>query len=111
MPFQKEEELFPDDEDKCRELYESELENIKRVKSLLMPYLEVVEEGTERAEELLESNAGQDLDPTNEQHNDDCQEEREQDHPDFLFKDPSDFMEKSEVTNKETVYSKIELNK
>ena len=74
-----------------------------------MPYLEVVEEGTERAEELLESNAGQDLDPTNEQDNDDCQEEGEQDHPDFLFKDPSDFMEKSEVTKKETVYSKIEL--
>ena len=74
-----------------------------------MPYLEVVEEGTKRAEKLLESNASQDLDPTNEQDNNDCQEEGEQDHPDFLFKDPSDFMEKSEVTKKETVYSKIEL--
>ena len=76
---------------------------------MVMPYLEVVEEGTERAEELIESNAGQDLDPTNEQDNADCQEEGEQDHPDFFYKDPSEFMENSDVNKKETVYSKIEL--
>ena len=108
-PFQNEEELFPNDESKCEELYWSEKENLDRVKRLVMPHLEGVEEGTERAEELIDSNAGVDLDPTNEQDNDDCEEEGVQDYPDYFVKDPTDFFEKNEASVNDSVYSTIQL--
>ena len=108
-PFQNEEELFPNDESKCEKLYWSEKENLDRVKRLVMLHLEGVEEGTERAAELIDSNAGVDLDPINEQGNGDCEEEGVQDYPDYFVKDPTDFFEKNEVSVNDSVYSTIQL--
>ena len=108
-PFKSEAELFPDDYDACLALYIAEKENIQHVKSLLLPHLEGVEEGTEQAEVLAESNAGANLDPANEQDNADCEEEGESEHPDYLSKDPTDFLEKHEASKSDSMYKKIEL--
>ena len=74
-----------------------------------MLHLEGVEEGTERAEELIDSNAGVDLDPINEQDNGDCEEEGVQDYPDYFVKDLIDFFEKNEASVNDSVYSTIQL--
>ena len=39
-PFRREEELFPEDEEKCEELFKKNEDKIKRVKAQLMPFLE-----------------------------------------------------------------------
>ena len=95
LPFKREEDLEPDNFEKCELLYnqKSQYNNslkIENVRSKLMQYLQSVEEGTERAEEMITSNIGDTIDPALEQENDDCEEIGVIDHPDFLFKDPSD---------------------
>ena len=74
-----------------------------------MEHLETVDEGTERAKEVIESNAGVILDAANEQENAECEAEELIDHPDFLVKDIDqlDNMQ-MESTNKRQ-YKKIEL--
>ena len=74
-PFRKEEELYPEDHEACLALFNAEKENIQHVKSLLLPHLEGVQEGTEQAGEMMDSEIGKHLDPSNEQDNDDCEEE------------------------------------
>ena len=74
-----------------------------------MPHLEGVEEGIEAAEELVDSNSGDQIDPTNEQDNADCEEEELLDHPDYLARDPTDFLEKPEASTSRSMYKKIEI--
>ena len=90
--FVKEKELEPDDIDKCKRLFEKEASTIKNVKSVLMEHLESAEEGTERAQELMNSNIGDTLDPALAQENEDLAGMGFEEDPDFVFKDPPDFL-------------------
>ena len=98
--FTKESELEPDDMEKCKLLFEmksvhNHTSKIQNVKTFLMKYLDTVEEGKENAKDIVDSNIGDILDAALEQDNDDCEEAGITDHPDFIFKDPSDMIERS----------------
>ena len=73
-PFRDEAELFPDDEEKCIELYLKNEDKIKRAQARLMPFLESVDEAQKlyqenRAKEQrdIEEVMGAELDPAMEQ--------------------------------------------
>ena len=102
-PFLKEKDLQPEISDP------NILTKLNNVKSLLMPHLEGVEEGTQQC--LLHSNAaGQTLDAANEQENDDCEHEGLSEHPDYLSKHPQDLLDKQESNKGDNVYKRIELS-
>ena len=93
-PFRDENELFPDDPEKCEELYLKHKDDIKYRKAQLMPFLESVEEAQLRYEEMkaneqnLEEKMGPDLDPQNEQEIADLDDLDEEEHPDYFHIDP-----------------------
>ena len=94
-PFISEQELAPDDIDKCVNLYLTKsnhngLLRIENVQNILLKHLVSVEIGTERAEETLKSRTGDVIDPEFEQDNDNCEDDGPTEHADFTFKDPSD---------------------
>ena len=88
--------MEPDDIDKCKRRYENNASTIKNVKAILMEHLESVEEGTERAQDMINSNIGETLDPALIQENEDLGEMGFEEDPDFVFKDPSEFLEGKE---------------
>ena len=55
-----------------------------------MKHLEAVEGGTERAHDTMNEAIGDMMDPALAQENEDCAQEGVEDHPDFLYKDPTD---------------------
>ena len=94
-PFVSEQELEPDDIDKCMNIYLTKSNHngrlrIENVQNILLKHLVSVENGTERAEEMLKSRSGDFIDPEFEQDNDDCENDGPTEHADFAFKDPSD---------------------
>ena len=74
--------------DVCKETYQTS--NLSRVKNKIMEFLESVEEGLERAQEL-ENLIGDELDAQGEQDRDEDSAEGVVDHPDFTHLDPSTF--------------------
>ena len=74
-----------------------------------MPHLEGVEEGREKAAQLVESNAEENPGPVNEQDNDNCQE-GESEHPDYATKDPEEFLDKQEASNADRNYRGVEIH-
>ena len=113
-PFTSEDELHFNNLDECKNLYEEKSlfngeKKISNVKKILMPNLEVVEEATEKAYEMIESNAGTVLDPENEQDNADCAEVGVEDHPDFAFKSIADYNNECMESNTTKSFKKIEL--
>ena len=110
-PFHDENMLFPDSLDSCEALYnEISIHNgvrkVTNVKRILMEHLETVEEGNEKATEMIESNAGVILDNAIEQDNADCEDEGLEQHEDFVFKCP-DGLDHSDIST--NLYKKIEL--
>ena len=92
-PFDREEDLGPEDIDRCEFLFNARSEynnrlKIHNVKKILMKHLESVEAGTERAHDIMNEVIEDMLDPALAQENEDCAEEELIDHPDFLHKDP-----------------------
>ena len=94
-PFRDENELFPDDPEKCEELYMRHEDEIKYVKAQLMPFLESVEEAQLIYEEMKaderrekEEAMGADLDPEMEQEIADLDDLDEEEHPDYYHLDP-----------------------
>ena len=94
-PFRDENELFPEEPDKCEELYLKNQEEILCVKAQLMPFLESVEEAQliyneMKADERREREAamGANLDPEMEQEIADMDDLDEEEHPDFYHLDP-----------------------
>ena len=78
-PFQKESELEPDSYESCKSIYDETSEHngqkkVTNVKRLIMEHLESMEEGTERAQELIDSIVEDVLDSTFAQENIDCAE-------------------------------------
>ena len=97
-PFRDEQELFPEDPEKCEELYRTNLDKIKVVKAQVMPFLESVEEAQLIYEEMkaqeeqdVQDKMGADLDPQNEQEIADLDDEDDdEEHPDFYHIDPDE---------------------
>ena len=70
-PWRNESELFPDDFEKCQELYKSQQQNIQTVKYKLFPHLFEVELGRAMVEAFEENTKiGTEIDPEGEQEND-----------------------------------------
>ena len=94
LPFRDENKLFPNDPDKCEELYLKNFDQIKVAKAYLMPFLESVEEAQLIYEEMkaqeqqdVQDKMGADLDPENEQEIADLDDEDDEEHPDFYHID------------------------
>ena len=94
-PFRDENELYPENPEKCEELYLQHKDEIKFRKAQLMPFLESVEEAQLIYEEMkaneeqgVEEKMGPDLDPENEQEIADLDDLEEEEHPDFYHIDP-----------------------
>ena len=94
FPFTDEETLYPDSLENCKALYDERSDHngqrkISNTKKILMEHLELVEECSEKARELVDSNAGVLLDPEIEQENAESENDAAvEPHPDFLIKDP-----------------------
>ena len=93
-PFRDEAELFPDDEEKCINLYLKNEDKIKRAQARLMPFLESVDEAQklyqenrEKEERGIEEVMGAELDPEMEQEAADVDEEDDENHPDYYHID------------------------
>ena len=74
-----------DDIEICQHTYHSS--QIYKVKSKIMEFLESVEEGLEKAQQL-QNTIGDQMDLQNEQDNEECEVEGVQSHPDFISSDP-----------------------
>ena len=103
--FRMESELEAENFEQCKVIYEqksnnSDLSKIQSVKSILMNHLESVEEATETALEMVKSNIGDTLDSALEQDNDDCEQMGFTDNPDFVFKDPGEFVTQKEISKR-----------
>ena len=112
-PFLKEEDLQPESLERCKEMYDevSEHNNQKKitnVKNVLMEHLELVEQGTDHAQEIAKSTIGNVLDPQREQDDDDCTEEGLHEDMNFLVKDP-ETLTINDNSHKDNSYRKIEL--
>ena len=110
-PFQKEEELFPDNLEKCHNLYEEKIDTIQYLKSKVMPHIDNVIEGRERAEQFI-SDIGDELDANNEIEQDRAQEEGNYDNPEMAFKNPqtSGIIDADiPLQNSKTTFRKIEV--
>ena len=79
MPFHDENDFFPDDAERCKQLYESlsphnNRRRIDNVKAILMKHLDSVEEGTERAHDTKNEEVGAMMDSTHAQEQDDSKD-------------------------------------
>ena len=93
-PFRDENQLFPEDPEKCEELYRKHQDEIKYVKAQVMPFLESVEEAQLIYEEMkanerrdAEEQMGVDLDPEMEQEIADLDDLDDEEHPDYYHLD------------------------
>ena len=101
-PFRSESDLYPEDPEKCHELYLQHKDEIKMVKAQLMPFLESVEEAQLIYEEMkanekkdIEEQMGADLDPELEQEIADLDDLDEEEHPDYYHIDTDQVDDKS----------------
>ena len=116
-PFRDENDLHPNDEQKCEKLYRDNKEKIDRVKAQVMPYLESVEEAQliyekskEDKEGNIEEEIGTELDAEKEQEVADAEEEDEEEHPDYLHIDPEQVQEQPEgEVRVRQIYKTIEI--
>ena len=74
-----------------------------------MEFMESVEEGTEKAKDIIDSTAGVTLDNANEQENAECEDENLQVHDDFLIKNPDDLDVSQLFPDSSNLYKRIEL--
>ena len=105
--------MEPENLEKCKDIFDdiSEHNGIRKVtnvKNILMEYLESVEEGTNKAKQVMDSKVGDTLDAANAQENYDCEEEGAIAHSDFLCVDPEG-LSNTENIRKENLYRRIEL--
>ena len=117
-PFRDENELFPEDPQKCEELYEKHKKEIQYVKAQVMPFLESVEEAqviyeqmrANEEEEDIEDKMGADLDPEMEQEIADGDDLDDEEHPDYYHIDPNQLdVNPDEETGTRRVFKTIVL--
>ena len=111
-PFMNEEELFPNDPNKCIDLYNTKVDVIKEIKGKILPHLDPVTEGRERAE-IFHSDVGTDLDPMNEQGEEIAREEGDMVDDEMAIINPenSEIIPDSRETGGSRTYRKIEVEK
>ena len=95
--YTDENQLGANDEEKCRKLYLEKKDDIQLVKRYMMPFLEGIEEARYYVEEAMKEQqektnhiVGDDLDPEKEKEIEECQDEEDEMHPDFLQVNPDD---------------------
>ena len=115
-PFRSESELFPDDAQKCEELYRKHKEEIQIVKAQVMPFLESVEEAQvvyeqmrANEEEDIEDKMGADLDPEMEQEIADGDDLEDEEHPDYYHIDPDQLDGKPDDYGSRRIFKTIVL--
>ena len=110
-PFKKEEELFPDNIQKCKELYDTNEDTINAVKRQVMKHLVQVTEAREHAQEILENEMGDELDANKEQNEHEDNHEGVHEHPEMFIKDPTGLLNTLETNSTKTnnIYRKIDL--
>ena len=91
--YTDEQELGCDDEERCKEIYLENKENIQYVKRYVMPFSQGVEEARHYVEEAMkktdqDETIGNRLDPQHEQEIIECQVEEDLLHPDFVQVNP-----------------------
>ena len=93
-PFRNENDLYPDDPEKCHELYLQHKDELRMAKAKLMPFLESVEEAQLIYEQMkaneekdIAEQMGADLDPEMEQEIADLDDLDEEEHPDYFHID------------------------
>jgi len=115
-PFRNEKELFPDNTEKCQQLYLENIDEIKYRKAQLMPFLESVEEAQLHYDEMkaneeqdVADKMGPDLDPQNEQEIADL-DDLEEEHPDYYHIDPDQLDDNPDgEVGQKRVFKKIAL--
>ena len=113
MPFSDETELEPLSLDKCKLKYEeksvhNDKAKVHNVKTILMEHMESVEEGTEKAQELIDTYVGNILDAAKHQEAGDCEDEGVHEDPEFFVKDPEG-LNTIENEKKKSAFKKISL--
>ncbi len=94
----------------CLEIYQRSLENINYVRSKTMPFVNHVEDGLEKAEEIYnEDNVAETLDPQADQDNAECEDEGILDQEKFIAFD-YDKLEETYAEKSDALFRRIELN-
>ena len=118
LPFDKEEDLFPDDPVACMKKYMQNLDQIEFIRSKVMPFAKKVEAGREMAQAVIDDIAD-DLDPENQLENDESALEGAKPHPDYdviepegMYNNPKEFIAKEsfrkiELDNDDELHGKI----
>ena len=109
LPFDREENLFPEDFDQCKRLYSENEEKIEFIKRKVMPFTKKVELGREMVEAVVDD-IGADLDPENQVENDENAMEGPLPHPDFGVRDPEGMYDDPKPSTSKDNYRKIELD-
>ena len=112
-PFLHENDLGGHDEEKCRNLYHQNEENIQYIKGFILPYAKGVEEARFFIEEgnRNEDNVqlvGDNLDPQMEQDIQDLMDEEEEPHPDYFQIDPENHDFDESANNPKRIFRNIE---
>ena len=114
MPYTDENDLGCDDEEKCRNLYMENKENIQFVKRYLLPFAQGVEEARHYVQESMKNedrphNIGNTLDPEMEKESLECREEEEMIHPDFVQIHPDNFDNHSNAEQIKKTFKNIQI--
>ena len=114
MAYTDEQELGCDDEERCKELYLQNQENIQYVKRYLLPFSQGVEEARHYVEEAMKETdqaqtIGNMLDPQHEQEILECQEEEDLLHPDFVQVNPDNLESEDNLVQMKKTFRKIQL--
>ena len=93
-PFRVDSELYPDDVERCQDLYIQRKFSIQYTKSRVMEFLEVVDEARVTAEEMLNDEIAVELDAEQTQDNAECEMLGNEDNETFITMD-SDLVRKT----------------
>ena len=112
--YTSEQDLGCDDEQRCRDLYMSNKENISFVKKMMLPYVDEVDEARYYVEQAKEHeqkvhNIGDTLDSQLEQDVVECQDEEEHIHPDFVQVDPENLDIEDKLAQIKKTFQNIEI--
>ena len=94
-----------EDYDVCQKTFLNS--DICNVKGKIMEFLESVEEGMEKAQEM-KNTIGDELDPQNEQDRAECEAEGTENHPDFILTDPSN-LEREVESSSTALFKTVKL--
>ena len=99
-----------DDFDYCLQTYQNNLENINYVRSKTMPFVNHVEDGLEKAENIYnEDNVAETLDPEAAQDNADCEDEGALDQEKFIAFD-YDKLEETYAEKSDALFKRVQLD-